>query len=60
MSRRGDEEREGGGGKEQPRRLMAAWLIGAVLMYNTMGWGLEYLLISVLRYIYELNKEHKP
>ena len=29
-------------------------------MYNTMGWGLEYLHISVLRYIYKLNKEHKP
>ena len=29
-------------------------------MYNTMGWGLEYLHISVLRYIYKVNKEHKP
>ena len=29
-------------------------------MYNTMGWGLEYLHISVLRYIYKLNKGHKP
>ena len=29
-------------------------------MYNTMGWGLEYLHISVLRDIYKLDKEHKP
>ena len=28
-------------------------------MYNTVGWGLEYLHINV-RYIYKLNKEHKP
>ena len=27
-------------------------------MYNTMGWGLEYLHINV-RYVYKLNKEHK-